>query len=223
MTGWPKKTLTGAKKLQSILFAYRINKQASTHFSHFYMMYGREPLIPWQIENNLGPLDMSQELPEFTIEENIEKMGNLFANKCLRWQLVTSKRLKHIKLKHTMPSMLEMTLRWVLKCGKNPLWNTKQKPLKKGPMWKGLYKVEGKTQAGNYLLKSVKGKGKGKVKNTAIPPNQLKRYIARSQNIPAKSDNEYASESDGDDNQGPPIGTNSPVLSDADTILYADS
>ena len=51
----------------------------------------------------------------------------------------------------------------------------------------------------------------------------MKRYIARSQNIPAKSDDEYASESDGDDDQGPPIGTNSPVSSDADTILYADS
>ena len=83
--------------------------------------------------------------------------------------------------------------------------------------------MEGKTQAGNYLLKGVKGKGKGKVRNTAIPPNQLKRYIAISQNIPAKSDDEYASESDGDDDQGPPIGTNSPVSSDADTILYADS
>ena len=83
--------------------------------------------------------------------------------------------------------------------------------------------MEGKTPAGNYLLKGVKGKGKGKVRNTAIPPNQLKRYIARSQNIPAKSDDKYASESDGDDDQGPPIGTNSPVSSDADTIFYADS
>ena len=60
---------------------------------------------------------------------------------------------------------------------KNPLWNTKQKSLKTGPMWGGPYKVEGKTQAGNYLLKGVKGKGKGKVTDTAIPPNQLKRYI----------------------------------------------
>ena len=83
--------------------------------------------------------------------------------------------------------------------------------------------MEGKTPAGNYLLKGVKGKGKGKVRNTAIPPNQLKRYIARSQNIPAKSDDVYASQSDGDDDQGPPIGTNSPLSSDADTIIYADS
>ena len=70
-------------------------------------------------------------------------------------------------------------------------------------MWRGPYEVEGKTPAGNYFLKGVKGKGKGKVRNTAIPPNQLKRYIARSQNIPAKSDDEYASESDGYDDQGP--------------------
>ena len=73
------------------------------------------------------------------------------------------------------------------------------------------------------MLKGVNGKGKEKVRNTAIPLNQLKRYTARSQNIPAQSDDEYASEHDGDDDQGPPIGTNSPVSSDADTILYADS
>ena len=118
--------------------------------------------------------------------------------------------------------MLEMTLRWVQKCGRKIHCGTKQKSLKKGPMWRGSYEVEGKTPAGNYLLKGVKGKGKGKVRNTAIPPNQLKRYIARSQNIPAKSDDKYASESDEDDDEGPPIGTNSPVSSDADTILYAD-
>ena len=123
-----------------------------------------------------------------------------------------------------MPSMLEMTLRWVQKCRRKIHYGTlNKKSLKKGPMWRGPYEVEGKTPAGNHLLIGVKGKGKGKVRNTVIPPNQLKRYIARSQNIPVKSDDEYTSESDGDDDQGPPIGTNSPVSSDADTILYADS
>ena len=37
------------------------------------MMYGREPLLPWQMENDLGPLDMSEDVPDFTIE----KMENL--------------------------------------------------------------------------------------------------------------------------------------------------
>ena len=187
------------------------------------MMYGREPFLPWQMENDLDPLDMSQEVPQVSIEEAIDKMENLY-------QQVLEVAAGNIKKAqaHQAKTYNTKNARNDFEVGakvwkKNPLWNTKQKSLKKGPMWRGPYEVEGKTPTGNYLLKGVKGKGKGKVRNTAILPNQLKRYIARSQNIPAKSDDEYASESDGDDDQGPPVGTNSPVLSDADTILYADS
>ena len=68
------------------------------------MMYGREPHLPWQMDNDLGPLDMSQEIPQVSIEEAIEKMENLHQQ--VLEELVTSKRLKHIKLKHTTPSML---------------------------------------------------------------------------------------------------------------------
>ena len=180
------------------------------------MMYGREPLLPWQMENDLGPLDMSQEVPQISIEEAIEKMENLHQQvlevAAGNIKKAQANQAKTYNANHARNDFEVGAKVWK----KNPLWNTKQKSLKKGPMWRGPYEVEGKTPAGNYLLK-------GKVRNTAIPPNQLKRYIARSQNIPAKSDDEYASESDGDDDQGPPIGTNSPVSSDANTILYADS
>ena len=165
------------------------------------MMYGREPLLPWQMENDLGPLDMSQEVPQVSIEEAIEKMENLrqqvlevVAGNIKKAQ---AHQAKTYNAKHARNDFEVGAKVWK----KNPLWNTKQKSLKKGPMWRGPYEVEGKTPARNYLLKGVKGKGKGKVRNTAIPPNQLKRYIARSKNIPAKSDDEYASESDGDDDQ----------------------
>ena len=183
------------------------------------MMYRREPLIPWQMENDLDPLDMSQELPHFTIEETIEKMENL----CQQVLEVAAGNIKNAQA-HQAKTYNAKHARNDFEVGakvwkKNPLWNTKQKTLKKGPMWRGPYDVEGKTQAGNYLLNGVEGKGKGKVRNTAIPPNQLKRYTARSQNIQAKSNDEYAFESDGDDDQGPPIGTTSPVFSDADTTL----
>ena len=175
------------------------------------------------MENDLGPLGISQELPDFTIEETIEKMKNLHQQvlevAAGNIKKAQAHKAKMYNAKHARNDFEMGAKVWK----KNPLWNTKQKSLKKGPIWRGPYEVEGKTPAGNYLLKGVKGKGKGKVRNTAIPPNQLKRYIARSQNVPAKSDHKYASESDGDDDQGPPIGTNSPVLSNADTILYADS
>ena len=79
-------------------------------------------------------------------------------------------------------------------------------------------KWKAKHQLGTTCSKVSKARAKER-----LGTNQLKRYKARSQNIPAKSDDKYASGSDGDDDQGPPIGTNSPVWSDADTILYADS
>ena len=119
MTEWPKKTL------QSILFAYRIHKQASTHFSPFYMMYGREPLLPWQMENDLGPLDMSQEVPQVSIEEAIEKMGNL----CQQVLEVADGNIKKAKAhqaktynaKHARNDFQVGVKVWK----KNPLWNTK--------------------------------------------------------------------------------------------------
>ena len=183
------------------------------------MMYRREPLIPWQMENDLGPLDMSTEVPDFTIEKMETPCQQALEVAAGNIKKAQAHQAKTYNAKHARNDFEVGAKVWK----KNPLWNTKQKSLKKGPMWRGPYEVEGKTQAGNYLLKGVKGNGKGKVRNTAIPPNQLKTYIARSQNIPAKSDDEYASESDEDDGQGPPIGTNSPVSSDADAILYADS
>ena len=64
------------RKLNSTLFAYRVRKQASTHISPFFMMYGREPILPWEGEHDLGPLE-SENAPELSIDEVIERMYNL--------------------------------------------------------------------------------------------------------------------------------------------------
>ena len=47
---------------------------------------------------------------------------------------------------------------------KNPLWNTKQKSLKKGPKWYGPYEVAERKDGGNgnYLLIAVSGKTRAK-------------------------------------------------------------
>ena len=63
------------KKLNSILFAYRVTKQASTRISPS-MMYGREPILPWEVEHDLGLLE-SDKIPELNIDEVIERIYNL--------------------------------------------------------------------------------------------------------------------------------------------------
>ena len=41
------------------------------------MMYGREPiLLPWEVDHDLGPLE-SENAPELSIYEVIERMYNL--------------------------------------------------------------------------------------------------------------------------------------------------
>ena len=64
------------RKLNSILFTYRVRKQASTCISPILMMYGREPILPWEVEHDLGPLE-SENAPELSIDEVLERMYNL--------------------------------------------------------------------------------------------------------------------------------------------------
>ena len=40
------------------------------------MMYGREPILPREVEHDLGPLE-SVDVPELSLDEVIEKMYNL--------------------------------------------------------------------------------------------------------------------------------------------------
>ena len=63
------------KKLNSILFAYRVRKQASTCISPFFMMYGREPILAWKVEHDLGPLEFD-DVPELSLDEVIVRMYN---------------------------------------------------------------------------------------------------------------------------------------------------
>ena len=114
---------------------------------------------------------------------------------------------------------------------KNPLWNTKQKSLKKGPKWYGPYEVvERKDDGnGNYLLKSLSGKNKGQISKKSYPPNHLKRFIHRNPEIPGDSDSEYGSDNEDSvpASQDSAIGSQesvpenaSHISSDATTVLY---
>ena len=83
------------------------------------------PFIPWQMENDLGPLDMSQELPDFTIEETIEKMENLHQEvlevAAGNIKKAQTHQAKTYNAKHARNDFEVGAKVWK----KNPLWNTK--------------------------------------------------------------------------------------------------
>ena len=83
----------------------------------------------------------------------------------------------------------------------NPLWNTKLKALRKGPKWVGPYEIVERKGGGNgnYVLKCLSSKNKGKINKSSYPPNHLKRYVIRNPDIPSSgntSESEYGSESE---------------------------
>ena len=97
------------------------------------------------MDNDLGPLDMSQELPDFTTEETIEKMENLHQQvlevAAGNIKKAQAHQAKTYNTKHARNDFEVGAKVWK----KNPLWNTKQISLKKGPMWRGQCEVEDKT------------------------------------------------------------------------------
>ena len=141
------------KKLQSILFAYRVKKQASTCISHYMIMCGRELVLPWDLEGDLTPLD-DPDLQDLSIEKIIDRMYHM-CEQILDVAAANVKRSQKIQAraynaKHTTNAFEVGERVW----RKNPQWNIKQKLLKKGPKWYSPYKVVERKDGGNgnYLL-----------------------------------------------------------------------
>ena len=154
---------------------------------------GRECVMPWELEGDLGPLETEVDLPVEEVIDRIEVGEKV-------WR-------------------------------KNPMWNTKQKLLKKGPKWYDPYEVAERKDDGNgnYLLKSLSDKNKGQISKKSYPPNHLKRFIHRNPEIPGDSDSEYGSDNEDSvpASQDSAIGSQesvpenpSYVPSDAMTVLY---
>ena len=117
------------KMLNSILFTYRVRKRASTHISPFFMMYGRELILPWEVEHDLGPLE-SENAPELSIDEVIERMYNLqvqvldvAAANITQAQKVQARAYN---AKHARNAFAVEEKVWRM----NPLWSTQLKALK---------------------------------------------------------------------------------------------
>ena len=173
------------KKLHSILFAYRTRKHASTKISPYMIMYGRECVMPWELEGDLGPLE-DEEDQDLPVEEVIGRMYNI-REQVLDVAAANIKKAQKIQArsyntKHCRNAFEVGDKVW----RKNPLWNTKQKSLKKGPNWYGPYKIAKRKVGGNgnYMLIALSGKNKGQVSKKAYPPNHPKRFIHRNHEIP---------------------------------------
>ena len=218
------------EKLHSILFAYRTRKHASTKISPYMIMYGRECVTPWELDGDLGPLE-NEEDRNLPMEEVMERMYNI-REQIFDVAAANIKRAQKIQArsynaKHCRNAFEVGEKVW----RKNPLWNTKQKLLKKGPKWYRPYEVAERKDGGNgnYLLIALSGKNKGQVSKKSYPPNHLKRFIHRNPEIPDDSDSEYGSENEDSvpASQESGIGSQesvpenpSLVPSDATTVLY---
>ena len=189
------------------------------------ILYGRECVMPWELEGNLGPLE-NEEDQELPIEEVIERMYNI-REQVLDVAAVNIKRAQKIQAR----SYNARHCRNAFEVGekvwrKNPLWNTKQ-----NSQWYGPHEVAGRKDGGNgnYLLMALSGKNKGQVSKKSYPPNHLKRFIHRNPEIPDDSESEYgcdneysvpASQENGIGLQESVPENPSPVPSDATTVLY---
>ena len=206
-----------AQRLNSILFAYRVRKQASTKLSPFQIMYNRDPVLPHEMEDDLEELRLP--VAERPLEDVIDQMVHIHEtiNK------IASENIKKAA-KHYSKGYNNRHARNIFEEGdkvwrKNPLNSTKLKSLKKGAKWIGPYTVYERNEAGNYKLQDKNGK----INKKAYPPSHLKRYIQRPPNVPSQSDDEYASASDEEEAENSGPGTEGYVSSGADTVLYANT
>ena len=131
--------------------------------------------MPWELEGDLGPLE-NEEDKKLPIEEVIEKMYNI-REQVLGVAATNIKRAQKIQArsynaKHCRNAFEVGEKVW----RKNPLWNTKQKSLKKGPKWYGPYEVAERKYSGNgnYLLMALSGKTRAK-----CPRNPTLQTISR--------------------------------------------
>ena len=211
-------------------FACRVRKQASTCISPFFMMYGREPILPWEVEHDLGPLE-SDEIPELSIDKVIERMYNLRVQE-LDVAAANIKNAQKVQArpynaKHARNAFAVGEKVWRM----NPQWSSKLKALRKGLKWVGPCEIVERKGGGNgnYVLKCLSGKNKGKINRSSYPTNHLKRYVIRNPDIPNgnTSESEYGSdngneaeEASGTNDETAEIPVHTPA--DSDDIILPD-
>ena len=103
----------------------------------------------------------------------------------------------------------------------SPLWSTKLKVLRKGPKWVGPYEIVERKGGGNgnYVLKCLTSKNKGKINKSSYPPNHLKNYVIRNPDIPNgnTSESEYGSDNEDEAQETSDVTSEIPVHTPVDS------
>ena len=143
--------------LDPILFSYRVTKQVSTKYSLFYIMFGREPRLPIDVE--LMPQQSfsdtwSKPTEEVTaiVEQQLKVHKTLSHKASINIQEAQAKQKEYYDRKH-QPEELEVGTKVLRE-------NTAQKQRKGGKLsdkWLGPYIVHQQMGKGVYQLKTVSG------------------------------------------------------------------
>ena len=184
------------------------------------MMYGREPILPWEAEHDLGPLE-SENAPELCIDEVIERMYNLRVQ-VLDVAAGNIKQAQKVQAradnaKHARNAFAVGEKVWRM----NPLWSTKLRVLRKGHKLVGPCDIVERKSGGNgnYVLKCLSGKNKGKINKSSYPTNHHKRYVIRNPDIPNgnTSESEYGSDNEDEAQETSDVTSEIPVHTPVDS------
>ena len=132
------------------------------------MMYGREPILLWEVEHDLGPLEC-ENAPELSIDEVIERLYNLLVQ-VLDVAAANIKQAQKVQARAYNAKHGRNAFAVGEKVGRmNSLWSTKLKVLRKGPKWVGPYEIVERKGGdnGNFVLKCLSGKNKGKINKSS--------------------------------------------------------
>ena len=174
--------------LDPILFSYRVTKQASTKYSPFYMMFGREPRLPIDVElmsqqSSSDTLSQPTEEEVTAIVDQQLKVHKTLAHKAsANIHEAQTKQKEYYDRKH-QPEELAVGTKVLRE-------NTAQKQRKGGKLsdkWLGPYIVHKQMGKGVYQLKTVSGT----VLKQKCNVSRLKVYhgIDRHENTSAECEN----------------------------------
>ena len=143
------------KLIKWALMSYRANKQASTKYSPFFLLVGKQIRLP--IENDIDPLDNTHE-SEYGIEEEIDqRLQSLLqkesanANSKLNLQSAQNKQKEQYDAKHASLTYQVGDIVW---------YKNRRKSQRKGGKlefnWVGTREIETNLGNGAYKLKGIK-------------------------------------------------------------------